>query len=52
MEANLCFKQLQLNYINSQNKQTKKEHPTSLTSSIRVGLIAKTGDEVYVLSTI
>ena len=33
-------------------KQTKKEHLRLVTSPIRVDMIAKTDDEVYVLSTI
>ena len=48
LKENLRFKQLRLNYINSQKKQTEKER----LSSVRVGVVAKTDDEVYVSSTI
>ena len=50
MKENLCFKQLWLNYINKKKK--KKEHIRLVTSSVRVGLVSKTDDEVNVLSTI
>ena len=33
-------------------KQTKKEHLTLVVSSVRAGVIAKTYDKIYVLSTI
>ena len=49
LKENLRFKQLRLNYTNSQKKQTEKK---TLISSIRVGVVAKTDDEVYVSSTI
>ena len=39
-----------MNYINSQKKQTEKERVRSVISSIRVGVVAKTDDEVYVSS--
>ena len=48
LKENLCFNQLQLNYINSQKKQTEKECLKLVISSIRVGVIAKTDAEVYV----
>ena len=48
LKENLRFKQLRLNYINSQKKQTEKERLRLVISSI----IAKTDDEVYVSSTI
>ena len=51
MKENMRFKQLQLNCINSQNKQ-KKEHLRLLIISFRVAVVAKTDDEIYVLSTI
>ena len=51
MKENMRFKQLQLNCINSQNKQ-KKEHLRLLIISVRVAVVAKTDDEIYVLSTI
>ena len=47
MKGNLRFKQLRLNYINN-----KREHLRLVISSIGVGVVAKTDDEVYVLSTI
>ena len=52
LKENLSFKQLRLNYINSQKKQTEKERLRLVISSIRVGVVAKTDDEVYVSSTI
>ena len=52
LRENLRFKQLRLNYIHSQKKQTEKEHLRLVISSIRVGVVAKTDDEVYVSSTI
>ena len=52
LRENLRFKQLLLNYIHSQKKQTEKEHLRLVISSIRVGVVAKTDDEVYVSSTI
>ena len=52
LKENLHFKQLWLNYINSQKKQTEKEHLRLVISSIRVAVVAKTDDEVYVSSTI
>ena len=50
LKENLRFKQLRLNYINSQKKQTAKERLRLVISSIRVGVVAKTDDEVYVSS--
>ena len=50
LKKNLRFKQLRLNYINSQKKQTEKERLRLVISSIRVGVVAKTDDEVYVSS--
>ena len=50
LKENLRFKQLRLNYINSQKKQTEKERLRLAISSIRVGVVAKTDDEVYVSS--
>ena len=46
LKENLRFKQLQLNYIGSQKKQTEKECLRLVISSIRVGVVAKTDDEV------
>ena len=46
------FKQLWLNYINSQKKQTEKERVRLVISSIRVVVVAKTDDKVYVLTTV
>ena len=58
LKKNLRFKQLRLNYINSQKtttttttKQTEKERLRLVISSIRVGVVAKTDDEIYVLNT-
>ena len=48
LKENLRFTQLPLNYINSQKKQTDKEQLRLVTNSIRVGVVAKTDDEVYV----
>ena len=52
LKETLRFKQLRLNYINSQKKQTEKERLRLVISSIRVGVIVKTDYEVYVSSTI
>ena len=52
LKGNLRFKQLRLNCIDSQKKQIEKERLTLVISSIRVGVVAKTDDEVYVSSTI
>ena len=52
MKGSLRFKQLRLNYINNNNNKKKKPHLKLLISSIRVGVFAKTNDEVYVLITI
>ena len=53
LKENLRFKQLRLNYINNQRKQAKEtERLRLVTSSIRVGVLAKTDDEVCVSSTI
>ena len=55
MNENVRFKQLQLNYINhkkkTRKKKKRKEHLTLVLSSIRVGAVAKTDDENYVLGT-
>ena len=52
LKEKLRFKQLRLNYINSQKKQTGKERLRLVISSIKVGVVAKTDDEVYVSSII
>ena len=54
LKENVRFRQLRLNYINSQKKQTEKKRLRLVISSIsiRVGVVAKTDDEVYVSSTI
>ena len=52
LKENLRFKQLRLNYINNQKKQTEKERLRLVISSIRVGVVAKTDDEVYVSSVL
>ena len=57
MKENLHFKQLQLYLINNKKKtktkiKTKQEHQKLVISSIRVDVVPKTDDEVYVLSTI
>ena len=49
IKVNLRFRQLRLNYINNW-KKAKEEHLRLVTTAIRVGVIAKTDDEVYVLS--
>ena len=46
-KENLGFKQLRLNHT-----RKNKEHVRLVISSIRVGVLAKTNDEIYVLSTI
>ena len=51
IKVNLRLKQLRLNYINNW-KKTKEEHLRLVTTAIRVGVIAKTDNEVYVLSII
>ena len=48
LKENLRFKQLRLNYINNQKKQTEKERLRLVISSVRVGMVAKTDDEAYV----
>ena len=48
---NMRFKQLRLNYINSQ-KTNKKERQRLVTSSFRVDMVPKTNDEVYFSNTI
>ena len=50
LEENLRFKQLRLNYKNSQKKQTYFSRLVS--SSIRVGAVTETDDKFYVSSTI
>ena len=50
LKENLRYKQLRLNYKNSQKKQTYFSR--LVTSSIRVGAVTKTDDEFYVSSTI
>ena len=52
MKENLRFKQLRLNYINNHTKTNKKGTPKLVISSVRAGVIAKTYDKIYVLSTI
>ena len=52
LKEKLRFKQLRLNYINSQKKQTEKERLRLVISSIRVGVVAKTDDDFYVSSTL
>ena len=52
LKENLCFKQMRLNYVNSQNKETEKERLRLIISSIRVGVVSKTDDEVYVSGTL
>ena len=52
MKENLRFKQSQLSNISNQIKTNKKQHIRWVISSIRVGAITKTDDEIYVLSTI
>ena len=60
MNENVRFKRLWLNYINHKNKKKRKEkknkkrkeHLRLVLSSIRVGAVAKTDDEIYVLGTI
>ena len=49
IKVNLRFRQLRLNYINNW-KKAKEEHLRLVTTAIRVGVIAKADDEVYVLS--
>ena len=51
LKENLRFKQLRLNYINNQKKQTEKERLRLIISSISVAVVAKTDDEVYVSSS-
>ena len=51
MKANLHFKQSRLNYTNNQ-KQKQKKNTRLVVVSIGVHRVAKTDDEIYVLSTI
>ena len=46
LKENLRFKQLLLNYINRQKKQTEKERLRLVISSIRVGVVAKTDKNI------
>ena len=50
MKENLPFKKLQSSYINSQ-KKTKK-HLKLIINTLSVDEVAKTDDEIYVLSII
>ena len=50
IKENLRFKQSRFSYMN--NRKKKKEHIRLVISSIRVGVVAKTADEIYVLRTI
>ena len=52
LKENLRFKQLRLNYINSRKKQREKVRQRLVRSSLGVGLLAETDDEIYVSSTI
>lgn len=38
--------------LHKQPKKTKKEHIRLVISSIRVGVVTKTDDEIYVLNTV
>ena len=51
MKQNLHFKQLRLNYIKNK-KKTEKEHLRLVLSPIRVGVVVKTDNEIYVLNTV
>ena len=52
LQKNLRFKQLRLNSINNQKKKIEKERLRLVISSIRVGVVAKNDDEVYVSSVL
>ena len=52
LKGNLRFKRLRLNYKNNQKKQTEKERLRLVISSIRVGVVAKTDDEVCLKYTV
>ena len=56
MKKNLSFKQLRLNYINnsnnSNNENLKKGHLRLVINSIKVDVVPKTDNEIYVVSTI
>ena len=48
MKENQHFRKFWLNYI---NKQKRQEYLRSVIRSIRVTAVAKTDDEIYILST-
>ena len=52
MKENLHFKQSRLNCINNQKQKQIKEQMRSVIASIGVHVVAKTDDEIYVLSII
>ena len=47
LKENLRFKQLRLNYINSQKKQIEKERLELVMSSVRVSVVEKTDNQLY-----
>ena len=49
MKENLCSKQLWLNYINNESNKQKRILRLVI-SSIRICVVAKTDDEIYVLT--
>ena len=46
---NLRFKQSLLNFISNQKKANKKTTHALVTSSIRVGVVAKNDDDIYII---
>ena len=48
MKENLHFRQFWLNYLNNEKRQ---EYQRAVISPIRVIAVAKTDDEIYILST-
>ena len=46
------FQTIAIDLYKQPKKQTKQEHLRLVISSVRVSVVAKTDDEVYVLSTI
>ena len=52
MKEYLHFKQSRFIYINNQKQQKKKEHTRLVIFSIEIDVVARSDDEIYVLSTI
>ena len=51
MKESLCFKQLQLDYMNNEKTNKKGKTKFSKISFTGAGVVAKSDDEVYALNT-